>query len=231
MNRQLSTIEDYMALPYTEWVRPDEEEGGFIAGVEELPGCYADGETRAEALEELQDAKRSWLQSALQFGDRIPPPLDLEDYSGKMLVRASKSLHRDLAHRAALEGVSLNQLCVSLLSRSLGIPIPSQTQAQDTSQPSTQAPRLLLLVIPGSTTEAQQTTVAAWLRPDRAMELAEVLQQPIGEPSTNWSEKLRRIVAASQIEPFATQPSLPFGMDDSDEGEGAKLSGARQRGT
>lgn len=124
------TLEYYLALPYTEWVRPDTEEGGFYAGVEELPGCMSDGATRAEALEELQDAKQSWIGTALEFGDEIPMPLELEEYSGKILVRAPKSLHRDLARRAALEGVSLNQLCVSLLSRGIGIPPANQANVK-----------------------------------------------------------------------------------------------------
>lgn len=128
MTEKPTTLEDYLALPYTEWVRPDTEEGGFYAGVEELPGCMSDGATRAEALEELQDAKQSWIGTALEFGDEIPLPLALEDYSGRILVRAPKSLHRDLARRAALEGVSLNQLCVSLLSRGIGIPLAAQTE-------------------------------------------------------------------------------------------------------
>lgn len=126
MTKEPTTIEDFLALPYTEWVRPDEEEGGFYAGVEEFPGCLADGETRMEALERLQDAKRAWLDATLESGARVPMPLQLEDYSGKILVRAPKSLHRDLAHRAALEGVSLNQLCVSLLSRGIELPLASQ---------------------------------------------------------------------------------------------------------
>lgn len=126
MTEKPQTLEDYFALPYTKWVRPDTEEGGFYAGVEELPGCLADGATRAEALEELQDAKQSWIGTALEFGDEIPLPLDLSGFSGRILVRAPKSLHRDLARRAALEGVSLNQLCVSLLSRGVGIPPASQ---------------------------------------------------------------------------------------------------------
>lgn len=120
MNEQPQTLEDYLALPYMERVRPDMEEGGFYAGVEELSGCLADGETRAEALERLQDAKRSWLATSLEFGDPIPLPLNTQGFSGRILVRAPKSLHRDLAHRSTLEGVSLNQLCVSLLSRGLG---------------------------------------------------------------------------------------------------------------
>ena len=117
------TIDEYLALPYTDWVRIDVDEGGYYAGVVELPGCLADGETRAEALERLQDAKRSWLTSAIDHGDPVPLPLELQEYNGKILVRAPKSLHRDLAQRAALEGTSLNQLCVSYLSRELGMAV------------------------------------------------------------------------------------------------------------
>lgn len=70
------TIDEYLALPYTDWVRIDVDEGGYSAGVVELPGCLADGETRAEALERLQDAKRSWLASAINHGDPVPLPLE-----------------------------------------------------------------------------------------------------------------------------------------------------------
>lgn len=69
-----STIDEYLALPYTDWVRSDIEEGGYYAGVVEPPGCLADGETHAEALARLQDAKCSWLTSAIDHGDPIPLP-------------------------------------------------------------------------------------------------------------------------------------------------------------
>ena len=38
------------------------------------------------------------------------------------MVRFPKSLHRELARRAAEEGVSLNQLILSYVSRCLGAP-------------------------------------------------------------------------------------------------------------
>lgn len=134
MDKQPQTIEDFMALPYTEWVRADPDDGGFIAGVEEWSGCLADGETREEALTELQDAKRAWVASALEFGDPVPLPLELEGYNGRILVRTPRSLHRDLLRRAAREGVSLNQLCVSYLSRALGPTAPVEAVARDATR-------------------------------------------------------------------------------------------------
>lgn len=48
-----------------------------------------------------------------------PPEVRFEDdtYSGKLLLRMPKSLHRRLAEEADRENVSLNQYIVSLLSR------------------------------------------------------------------------------------------------------------------
>jgi predicted RNase H-like HicB family nuclease len=37
------------------------EDGGFIASAPEMPGCMTHGETRAEALANLDDAKACWL--------------------------------------------------------------------------------------------------------------------------------------------------------------------------
>lgn len=47
----------------------------------------------------------------------LPSP---REYSGKVNLRMPKSLHRDLAHRAQQEGVSLNQMIVTALARSVG---------------------------------------------------------------------------------------------------------------
>ncbi|MGD9580913.1 MAG: toxin-antitoxin system HicB family antitoxin [Vampirovibrionia bacterium] len=50
----------------------------------------------------------------------IPEPkeeLNIDKYSGKILLRVPKSLHRDLILKAALENVSLNAFVNSLLAR------------------------------------------------------------------------------------------------------------------
>jgi predicted HicB family RNase H-like nuclease len=50
----------------------------------------------------------------------MPQPLRTSNFSGKIVVRMTPSLHESLATVAQLEGVSLNQYMVSALSRSAG---------------------------------------------------------------------------------------------------------------
>ena len=48
--------------------------GGFLATVPELPGCMSDGETRVEALANVEDAIAAWIHSARKMGRTIPEP-------------------------------------------------------------------------------------------------------------------------------------------------------------
>ncbi len=68
------TLDDYMALRYRIVLVPEED--GWGALIPELPGCVGGGDTIAEALEMLEDAKRGWFLSALDHGDPIPEPSD-----------------------------------------------------------------------------------------------------------------------------------------------------------
>ncbi len=52
----------------------EEEGGGYLATVPELPGCMSDGETRAEALVNVEDAISVWLHCAQKQGLAIPEP-------------------------------------------------------------------------------------------------------------------------------------------------------------
>lgn len=96
------------------------DEDGWFAKVVELAGCM----TWAGAFEELgpmiEDAKLGWIEDALEHGDTVPEPRGTEDFSGKVVSRMPKSLHRDLARKAKDEGVSLNQIMVANLARSIG---------------------------------------------------------------------------------------------------------------
>ena len=40
----------------------------------DLKGCAAVGETREEALADLEEARRLWLETAHEHGDEIPLP-------------------------------------------------------------------------------------------------------------------------------------------------------------
>lgn len=52
----------------------DEDGGGFIARVPELPGCMSDGETQQEALANALDAIIAWVATAEAMGRTIPQP-------------------------------------------------------------------------------------------------------------------------------------------------------------
>ena len=50
------------------------EDIAFIAEVPELPGCMAHGDTQEEALANVKEAMRLWLDTAREFGDPILEP-------------------------------------------------------------------------------------------------------------------------------------------------------------
>lgn len=116
----MTAIEEYLKLRYhTEIVLSEAEDGdaGWVAEVKELTGCIAQGRTREELLENIDLAKTVWLEDALEAGDPIPKPFEEHSHSGKVLVRMPPYLHRELAAQAEYQGVSLNQLVVSLLAK------------------------------------------------------------------------------------------------------------------
>lgn len=51
-----------------------EDGGGFVATVPNLPGCMTDGETPEEALAQVQDAIKSWIDEARALGWSVPVP-------------------------------------------------------------------------------------------------------------------------------------------------------------
>jgi len=113
----MKNLEYYLHLPYKMELIPDLEEGGFVVAFPELPGCLTSGETMEMALKNAQDAKRAWLEAALEEGITINVPDSLHDYSGQFKLRIPKSLHKRLVENSKKEGISMNQYCVYLLTR------------------------------------------------------------------------------------------------------------------
>jgi predicted RNase H-like HicB family nuclease len=108
-------IKYYMNLPYAIKVIP-EEAGGYSVKIEELPGCISQGETIVETIKNIKEVQEVWLEVAIKEGLKIPVPKVKEEYSGKFVLRIPKSLHRKLSDLAREEGISLNQIVVTLLS-------------------------------------------------------------------------------------------------------------------
>jgi predicted RNase H-like HicB family nuclease len=69
------TVEQYMALPYTIVITPDN--GSYFVKVKELEGCMSVGDTKTDALTMIEDAKREWLKVAIEDDIEIPLPESL----------------------------------------------------------------------------------------------------------------------------------------------------------
>ena len=124
MNQKTKTVrqplEYYLNLKYPITFYP-EKEGGYTAIIRDLPGCMTQGETLSEAMENIEEARELWIETVYETGKKdVPLPSTENEYSGRLLLRIPKSLHRHLSEGAEKEGVSLNQYILSLLSEANG---------------------------------------------------------------------------------------------------------------
>ena len=81
------------------------------------------GATPEEAVADLEDVREEWFSFALAKGIRIPDPDDAfsqrTSYNGRVTLRMPRSLHQQVAQKAALEGVSLNSYLNSAIERAV----------------------------------------------------------------------------------------------------------------
>lgn len=78
----MKNIDYYMALPYKMEIVEDKDEGGYVVSYPDLPGCITCGETIETAIANANDAKKAWIEAALESGIEIQEPNNLEKYSG-----------------------------------------------------------------------------------------------------------------------------------------------------
>jgi predicted HicB family RNase H-like nuclease len=100
--------------PYTyrlEWSSPS-----YLARCLEIDSLLAVAPTAQQALERLEEQVHKWLQENEEFGEPAPKPLSERDFSGRFMVRTSRSLHARMAMEAIEQGVSLNQWVVQNLA-------------------------------------------------------------------------------------------------------------------
>lgn len=112
------TLDEYLALPYRIALTQDsddESRTGWVAEVEELPGCISQGDTPEEAVASVLDAMAGWISVMLEDGKPIPEPRD-PSFSGRVLLRMPVTLHAELARGAEREGVSLNTYMTNALA-------------------------------------------------------------------------------------------------------------------
>jgi antitoxin HicB len=119
---RVKTVDDYRDLPYQLTLVRDDERGkaGWVARVEEIPGCTTRGRTPQEAVSKVTRLLTSWIAEAIEEGREVPEPKSPEGHSGRLLVRMPQTLHGELTRSAEREQVSLNQFITDILAGAVG---------------------------------------------------------------------------------------------------------------
>lgn len=120
IEKEQTVATEILKKPYARQVVP-EQDGSFRAEILEFPGCIALGDTQADALRLLEEVASDWIDAALENGQAIPEPIETNaGFSGKLVLRLPKGLHRKAVYMANREGVSLNQFIVTALAIQVG---------------------------------------------------------------------------------------------------------------
>lgn len=70
----MKNIDYYDSLPYKMAVAHDVEDGGYVASFPDLPGCFTCADTQEKAIANAKDAKRAWIEAALESNVEIHEP-------------------------------------------------------------------------------------------------------------------------------------------------------------
>jgi predicted RNase H-like HicB family nuclease len=87
------SLDYYLSLNYSIAIYPDKEDGGYVAEIEDLPGCLTQGETLEEAIANIAEARELWIETVYELGNEIPLPNRKIDLSDDLLVRIPKSIN------------------------------------------------------------------------------------------------------------------------------------------
>lgn len=106
-------------LKYKIEINWSEEDDAYLVRIPELPGCLTHGDTPEHALRMANEAIEGYIESLKKRGLPIPKPFAEKKFTGKIPLRIDPLLHRDLASKATIEGVSLNKLIESKLKKAV----------------------------------------------------------------------------------------------------------------
>lgn len=65
------SLDYYLNHSFRLEILPDLDEGGYIAKYPDLPGCITMGDTVDETIANAEDAKKEWINAALEDGVRF----------------------------------------------------------------------------------------------------------------------------------------------------------------
>jgi predicted HicB family RNase H-like nuclease len=102
---------------YTYRVTWSEEDHEYVGLCAEFPSLSWLARTPEAALKGIRKVIADVIKDMKKNKEPFPEPMATKGYSGKFMVRLPPEVHRNLAIKAAEEGVSLNRLASSKLSK------------------------------------------------------------------------------------------------------------------
>lgn len=75
-------------MRYPVAIEPGTRSTAFGVVVPDLPGCFSAGDTLEEAMANAEEAIAAWIEAALDAGQEIPQPSDIET------LRKSRKAHK-----------------------------------------------------------------------------------------------------------------------------------------
>jgi predicted RNase H-like HicB family nuclease len=94
----------------------EDEGGGFLAEHPQLKGCMADGESKEEAIRNLESAKVDWIESAKEMGIKIPTPYK-EIVFKRVNITLPDDLLNDIDNYAKNHNLSRSELIKNSLEK------------------------------------------------------------------------------------------------------------------
>jgi len=101
---------------YTYRITWSEDDKEYVGLCLEFPSLSWLAKSQEAALRGIRKVVADAVKDMGSNGEEIPVPLAGRSFSGRFLVRVPPYVHRELAMKAAEEGVSLNRLVSAKLS-------------------------------------------------------------------------------------------------------------------
>ena len=101
---------------YTYRVEWSKDDSTHIARCLEFPSLSADAATPEKAISEIKKVVKATIKWMQEEGEVVPVPLGEKKFSGKYALRMPIDIHREVAIKAAEQGVSLNQYLLYKIS-------------------------------------------------------------------------------------------------------------------
>lgn len=121
-------FEDY---PFEMRRLSEDEGGGFLIALPDLPGLISDGDTYEEAIRNGREAFDEWIEGWQEIGRKVPlPNTDDDIHPAKFVLRMPHSMHLRVMTTAAAEGVSANLLLATIIAEGIGVRAPRKSIAE-----------------------------------------------------------------------------------------------------